>query len=157
MANGFGLIVPLILALCGVAGVTLVGLTIFELRRGRQSGSWPQVRGLVLESNVIERERADGGTIYSAEVTYGYTVSGDGHKSDRIDYEWPKTDLRSAKRVTDRYLVGQEITVYHHPVKPSVSVLEPGPGWTWANILGLLVGVVFLSVPVLVLLRMITE
>ena len=157
MANGFGLIVPLILALCGVAGVTLVGLTIFELRRGRQSGSWPQVRGLVLESNVIERERADGGTIYSAEVTYGYTVSGDGHKSDRIDYEWPKTDLRSAKRVTDRYLVGQGITVYHHPVKPSVSVLEPGPGWTWANILGLLVGVVFLSVPVLALLRMITE
>ncbi len=34
---------------------------------------------------------------------------------------------------------------------------EPGPGRTWANILGLLVGVVFLSVPVLALLRMITE
>ena len=106
----------------GIGGAAALSALV-DLRRGKRTAAWPQVKGKVLTSCVVE-SHSESGTSYSARVKYEYAVDSIRHTSDRIKFGWESADEQSAKGTAERYPAGSPVTVYHEPQEPSLSVLE---------------------------------
>ena len=106
----------------GIGGAAVVSALV-DLRSGKRTAAWPQVKGKVLTACVVE-SHSESGTSYSASVKYEYAVDGIRHTSDRIKFGWESADEQSAKGTAERYPAGSPVTVYYEPQKPSLSVLE---------------------------------
>ena len=120
MEETWRIIIGLIIA--GIGGFVAVG-TLVGLRSVKRSAAWPQVKGNVLASSVVE-SHSQSGTSYRAEVKYEYAVDGVHYTSDRIKFGWQKTRKRATKATAERYPAGSSVRVYYNPRKPSSSVLE---------------------------------
>ena len=106
-------------------GLSYWGWTI--LQDARASASWPSVQGQVTSSVVDRSTDSEGGTSYSPEVDYEYTVNDQRFSADRIKFgENSYSSRRQAEDVVARYPVGQTVAVYYDPVEPETAVLEPG-------------------------------
>ena len=114
------IIIALIIA--GIGGFVAVG-TLVGLRSAKRSAAWPQVKGNVLASSVVE-SHYQSGTSYRAEVKYEYAVDGVRYTSDRIKFGWRKGSKRGTKATAERYPTGSSVRVYYDPRKPSSSVLQ---------------------------------
>ena len=146
----------IILLLIGGVFTTIgivVGLVFGKpiLDQAKASEQWPQTPGGVLESELVE-SRDDGSTTYGAHVVYRYNLDGGEFESDRI---WFGGDYSTSNRsemfeVVKKYPVGQAVTVFYSPDKPSEAVLMPG-AYTSSYVL-FAIGMVFLVIGSLLLL-----
>jgi hypothetical protein len=81
----------------------------------------------------------DISTTYGASIQYEYNVSGQEIQGTRRSFTDMRTNsVRRAEQILARYPQDSSVTVYHHPDKPSLSVLEPGVEW-WMYALMLIV------------------
>ena len=92
---------------------------------GRSSLSWPRTKGMMLESEVRKIKRKPR---YFIRTLYEYTVHQKTFRRRMMacgDFLTSYTNGYSQKK-SDQYPSGKEVTVYYHPSKPGISVLEPG-------------------------------
>lgn len=107
------------------AGLSYWGWTI--LQDARASVSWPSVQGRVTSSVVDRSTDSEGGTSYSPEVDYEYTVNDVRYSGNRIKFGENSYSSRGrAEEVVARYRVGQTVAVYYDPDELETAVLEPG-------------------------------
>ena len=141
-----------------LAAIGAVG-TVRQVLKRKRSKAWPIAAGRVTASDVkveTRTERDDnGGTrtvqMYGARVGYSYSVAGvayEGHLVDWID--GVETSLEApARKVVEKYPVGQLVNVYYDPVDPKMAILEP---WRIKGILLLILFTVAFGVAGAVLL-----
>ena len=120
--------------------LTIIGaaLTFFLLRnavRGLASKGWPTTWGTVLASDVTRSTSTDDdgstSTNYGAKITYEYEVEGEKYFGDRRSFaEYTSGSSARAYRIAHKYPAGSQVTVYYHPRKPELCVLEPGVNWS---------------------------
>ena len=140
----------------GIAGLLWVS---HELAKARASRSWPTVEGKISTSYVEERRRTGGRDspsylVYIVHIRYSYEVDGKTYSSDRIHFFRGRRQYRvkdTAEGLVDRYSLGKQVTVYHHPDEPEIAVLEAGvsssgqvQGARWTSIAGLAFGAIVL-------------
>ncbi len=111
-------------------GALGIGRWVFDLWRSHRSLRWPQVKGKILASELIEDPNVDLHSIthYSLDIAYEYEVGGVRYKSERVSFEgriMSSTKLR-VERVEAGYPTKAEVLVYFDPDNPAFSVLEPG-------------------------------
>ncbi len=116
-------------ALAASTGLTLRACRIFVL--GRASLRWSRVEGRILqlgfdESTVYDPE-GDGDVVFTAHLTYAYTVRGRRYRSERFTYR-PTRWLaqRDAYAMLRGLHKGQAVDVYHDPQRPERAVVLPG-------------------------------
>jgi hypothetical protein len=124
-----------------IAVIAAIGAVRQFIRRSR-SKSWPIAAGRVTVSEVTAETRTETDsdntrrqvTMYGSRIAYAYSVGGvayEGHLVDWID--GMQTNMQGpARRVVEKYPVGQNVNVYYDPANPKMAVLEP---WRMKGIL----------------------
>ncbi|MFW5857973.1 MAG: DUF3592 domain-containing protein, partial [Planctomycetota bacterium] len=69
-------------------------------------------------------------------LAYAYRVDGAAHEGFAVHLGWGRViGRRDPDRLRAEYPVGAPVTVHHHPDRPDVAVLEPGPsGRVWETL-----------------------
>lgn len=134
----------------GVVVGLLVGKPILD--NARATEQWPQTEGEILESELRETSSDNGSTLYSAHVVYHYALDGGEFESNRVWYgdSYSTSDRSEMFEIVKRFPVGETVTVYYSPDKPSESVLIPG-AYVLSHVL-YVIGLAFLGVGCLLLL-----
>ncbi len=138
---GFGLTVSF-LVLCSIGAYHFLSISV----RGFASRSWPETLGEVVSTSIRRSVYARGGTCFNGVITYRYVVDGRAYRSNSYDPRQQSKCFRKrsdAKEFTAWFSVGQRITVYYDPHRPSLAVLKPGLHPVTHAFYGLM-GVVFL-------------
>ncbi len=119
-----------------VIGISFIGLFVIvrNIVHGLNSRNWPITEGKVVHSGVQAHQSMDDdgdiSTTYGASIQYEYNVSGQEIQGTRRSFTEMRTNsVRRAEQILARYPQDSSVTVYHHPDKPSLSVLEPGVQW----------------------------
>jgi hypothetical protein len=118
--------------------------------RGLQSRLWPAASGTVVETFVRECERTSESStsptlLYEPVVRYTYEVNGEKRESRQIAFLVVLGSKEAAEKVIAKYPEGAKVTVYYHPKRPYLAVLEPGR-WFGAFLCSIVAGAVFLGV-----------
>jgi len=109
-----------------VFGLVLGGFGLYRYSMGRESGSWPAVKGKITYARP-EPRKVKKGTYYHAGVRYTYTVKGRSYTGTRITASDEHQKTRGgAKDVLRKYPVGGQVSVYYNPDEPGMSLLETG-------------------------------
>lgn len=116
-----------------ICAVVLIKMTV-DILNGLNSRNWPVTQGTVMQSGIHSRQSTDEdgftSTTYGATVLYTYNVSGEEIRGSRRSFADTRTSsVRRAEQILERYPQGSSVTVYYHPDKPTLSVLEPGVNW----------------------------
>jgi len=100
------------------------------LVRAIQSRGWPRTPGKVIESKVersaTSSESGSESYRYSPLVRYTYAVEGKTLESKQIAVGVISGSEAGAEAVVAKYPVNAQVTVYYHPGRPYLAVLEPG-------------------------------
>jgi hypothetical protein len=122
----------------GVLFLVVVGLLplLIGLRsiwRGLASARWPTVPATVLQAGVSETEGKDqrgrsSTTMYSADLTFGYRVSGRDYSTETVQFgkALGSGDPSEAAVLLLRYPPGSSVEVRRHPTDPSLATVKPG-------------------------------
>lgn len=114
-----------------IGSIALVGTSI-DLYRANASTSWSSVGGVVVDSGVSESSRAVGtisetSSTYKTDIVFHYIVNEKEYTNDTIRYSSTGNSERSeATYFSNKYPIGEKVTVYFSQYNPEVSVLEPG-------------------------------
>lgn len=139
---GFGLLL--------VIGAVVTWVLLRRAKRGLDSRNWPTTSGIVRASGVTIDRREDR-TTHGATIVYEYRVGGTTQVGDKRSFsDYRSSSGRRAYRIVAQYPVGSRVTVYYHPRKPELSVLEPGLNWSTPLFIAL--GLIFIAVGLLGLL-----
>lgn len=122
--------------LVAIAGIGAVRTAINIVRRNR-SKSWAIAPGRITASTMTEQEVSStyqDSTIYHARIAYAYTVNGASHTGTRIEWiDAVGADSKdAARKILDKYPVGQAVNVYFDAADPKSAILEP---WRMRGIL----------------------
>jgi len=109
-----------------VFGLVLGGFGLYRYTMGKESVSWPMVKGKITYSRA-EPKKVKTGHEYRPSVKYAYTVDGTSYKGNRITASdvYQKT-LSGAKDILKKYPTGGEVSVYYDPADPARALLETG-------------------------------
>jgi len=123
-----GYIIAIIL---GSVGLIILGRSIVN---GLSSRNWLTTEGEITGSSIEAHQSMDDDgdvrTTYGASIQYTYNVSGQEIQGTRRSFSDVRTNSRRrAEQILARYPQRSSVTVYHHPDKPSLSVLETGVHW----------------------------
>ncbi len=127
--------------------ISISFITLFVIGRnilhGLNSRNWPMTEGKVIHAGIQAHQSTDDegdtSTTYGASIQYEYNVSGQEIQGTRRSFTEMRTNsVRRAEQILARYPQDSSVTVYHHPDKPSLSVLEPGVKW-WTYVLMIVV------------------
>ncbi|MCE9562727.1 MAG: DUF3592 domain-containing protein [Planctomycetes bacterium] len=89
--------------------------------------SFPKAMAVVTRSEIIERRGSKGGTKYSLELTYQFSVGEQRHSATRLRYYSGETTRRSeAEQLHSEYRVGRSVVAYYPPESPDEAILRPG-------------------------------
>lgn len=110
------------------SAITLAFDVVLVVSAWRQTRAvnYPSVVGAVVYSRVQEHSDSDGGTTYSPDVRYVYTVEGREYHGDRYRYGQMASSDRNADRVVASLPVGREVPVFYNPADPADAVLKAG-------------------------------
>ena len=122
------MLVTVIASGLSIVGIVGVGGAILDLRRARQSSSWPVVEADVLDSRVEgRREAAHSGTGLEPAARYRYQFGGLKFVGTRIMFaSLTTTSQNGAKRFLEPLKPGARVLIRVCPSAPAVSVIEPG-------------------------------
>lgn len=105
----------------------LAGATLLKAREARKARAWPGVQGRITVSRRIEGPVEPVSTNAplppEIEIEFTYEVAGTSYIGDRPTLA-ERIAGTEADRLLARYPAGTEVTVFHDPADPSVSVLE---------------------------------
>lgn len=115
-----------------VAAVLCVGVFLWRSwQDGQASPQWPTVRGVIERcepfAHLQDPHHEGAQPQWRLMLRYRYEVAGQAYTGSRLGAmarHYP--DEAAVQAVCQRYPVGQQVTVFHDPVRPERSVLEPG-------------------------------
>ncbi|MBN2040216.1 MAG: DUF3592 domain-containing protein [Spirochaetes bacterium] len=109
-----------------VFGLILGGFGLYKYKTGKESVSWPSVKGKITYSRV-EAGRNNKKQEYLPSVKYIYRVNKKLYTGNNITASDVYQKTRgSANTILKKYPVGGEVSVYYNPANPDNSVLETG-------------------------------
>ena len=115
---------------------------------GARSTHWPRAIGTIVSSKVGERRDSEGSMMYSADISYRYSVHGNELTGDTVKFGG-QLELNSqtrAEKLVEKYPAGASVPVFYDPDDPRKCVLEPGKNpVAW---LGVAFGTVFMMIGV---------
>ena len=126
--NGcFGVFLILFLIIWYIA----LGFIFEEANEAKDAVNWPTTSGQVVETKVTSHTSSGSGsrksrTSYKSWVLYRYNIGGQTLENDVVQVMTSHDSRAEAKKVTDQYPVGSEVTVYYKMDEPETSVLVPG-------------------------------
>jgi hypothetical protein len=103
-----------------LAGGLLIGMSIVNGRKAKESLQWPSVPGVVLSSELVTDTVGEIAT-FTPVVTYSYVVNGRPFQSARIRFNPTR-----GKKILAKYPKGCPVQVFFDPLTPSTAVLEKG-------------------------------
>ncbi len=110
-----------------IAGVAIAGVGFRKMYKAAISTKWPTVTGCIASSELGRHSSDNGGTTYSADIDYEFTVNGITYRSNAVDFVSGSTSNLSAVQETiNRYPKSRQVAVHYDPADPYSSVLEPG-------------------------------
>jgi hypothetical protein len=110
---------------CLILGAWFTLTAAVTLVRGLLSRSWPMVTGVVRASRVLKKLNSEGDEVSRRKLEYSYSVNGKTYRGTRMRFgafgmfAWSANVARALQR-------GDEVSVFHSPSHPSVSVLQRG-------------------------------
>lgn len=124
----------IIFAIVGVifAGVGLffAGAAVLSVFRSILSRNWYPVPGTIVASEVsvnVGSSSSPTGASYDPRITYEYEVNGRLFTGNNLNFSRFRTNTPGqASNAVRHYPAGKTVTVYHDPIRPERSVLEPG-------------------------------
>lgn len=136
----------LVLIMCGVFGMTFLGVGVSMIIRGHKTDKWPTTTGKIIERTTSRNPGGPRGrsTSYSVSITYSYTVEDKSYTSGNIGqvgFQY-KTKVE-AQHAADSY--PEEVTVYYNPINPDDCTIVKGTPWFTAVFL-LVLGTLFFSI-----------
>lgn len=94
--------------------------------------SWPTTEGIIRTAQMGRHRGNKGGTTYSADVSYNYSVGGSRYTGTKVAFGMMSSSSGYAQGVLNRYPVGANVPVHYSPDNPATAVLETGiHGGTW--------------------------
>ncbi len=118
-----------------LAGLALLLIAAFDLRKATLAKTWPTTEGRILDSRLREKTDSDG-TSYEVAILYEYWVNGVAHRSDVWRIRAGSSSFtKSASRTVASYPVGASVPVYFNPENPADAMLEPGK-ISWSLLFG---------------------
>ncbi|MGZ4971531.1 MAG: DUF3592 domain-containing protein [Limisphaerales bacterium] len=110
----------------------IVGIGVNLAFQSIRCKSWPTTEGIVRTSEIGRHRSNKGGTTYSADVSYDYSVGGSRYTGTKLAVGAMSSSSSYAQGVLKRYPVGAKVTVHYSPSDPETAVLETGiHGGTW--------------------------
>jgi hypothetical protein len=106
--------------------VFAIGRSIRDGRLARESGTWPEVPGVVVSAQFSRSSagRTSPSTCWPI-VRYRYVVAGTGFTGRRVTF-LGGYGCTEARDIVNRYPANAIVTVRYRPGDPTISVLEPG-------------------------------
>ena len=106
-------------------------LLVISIPRTLRTKHWPTTFGLVTGSKLKESQRLTKNgssiTVYSADISYDYTINNSKHASKKIKWVDHRSNNQSHhQEIVNRYALGQRVEVFYNPKNHSVGLLEPG-------------------------------
>lgn len=132
---------------CACIGFLAISLSIHLLYLALVSNNWPQASGTIVESKLNSRkvDTQEGVKVINAfTIKYEYRVKSHKYLGGTVAFG----KLVSPEVAVDKYKPGDTVNVHYHPNKSSESVLEPGINA--GNFMGMLFGLVFIGVALLI-------
>jgi hypothetical protein len=115
-----------------VIGLAAAGIGLWMILQSWRSEHWPVVAGVVQSAEMKSQDSDNGGTTYSAAVTYTYQVGGVSYTGEKVSIGSMSASSAYAQGILQRYPAGQKVSVHYAPGDPSEAVLETGfHGGTW--------------------------
>lgn len=105
---------------------TFIG-TGSQVLKARQGKNWPTVPGKIVYSDVRSSDIGEQ-TTYNARVVVAYAVDGLGYESQDRLFAGERSEFntyQTALKQTERFTIGDEVTVYYNPRYPDDMTLEP--------------------------------
>jgi hypothetical protein len=95
------------------------------------SKNWPTTEGTVVSQEYVTKQEDRGwrGTRSFYHVSYTYSVENVAYTSDNVRFGLQILSVFFSaveEKHAAHYPTGRKVTVYYHPQRPGVSVLEPG-------------------------------
>ncbi len=122
---------PIVFVLIGI-NLVISGMEV--IRQARESTHWPATKGVITfsEINAVKvhtnyASDSEEQKRYAAIVKYKYTVRNDTYIAQNISFgNAGDGTAERANEIIRRYEKGKAVAVYYNPIKPELSVLEPG-------------------------------
>ncbi len=133
-----------------VLGVVIIGAGINLAFQSIRCKDWPTTQGIIRTAEMGRHRGNKGGTTYSANVSYDYSVGGSRYTGKKVAFGMMSASSSYARGILERYPIGAKVPVYYSPDNPETAVLETGVhGGTWicfgVGSVFVLVGVMFLQ------------
>jgi hypothetical protein len=113
-------------------GIAMLGVGLNLVFQSLRCKSWPTTQGTIQSAEIGQHRGSKGGTSYSADVSYGYSVRQTHYTGTKIAFGMMSASASYARGVLNRYPVGAKVPVYYSPNDPGTAVLEPGiHGGVW--------------------------
>ena len=114
-----------------IAWYAALGFIFEDANDAKDAVNWPTASGEVVETNITSHTSSGSGnrrsrTSYHPWVLYRYNVGGQTLENNVVQILASHDSRAEAKKVTDQYPVGSEVTVYYKMDEPDTSVLVPG-------------------------------
>lgn len=149
----------IVAGICTVIGGLACAGTLRQLISRQRSKSWSVAPGRITMSGITTEVQTetdgDNGprqtTMYGVNLAYTYAVGGNDLTGTRVDWvDGIKTSYPGpARKLVEKYPVGQLVNVYYDPADPATAMLEP---WRMRGILFLgLFALVFSSASMLLI------
>lgn len=119
------MIILIKIVISAIVGPLLLFTGLKELRLADESPNWPAVTGHITKSEIVPGKR-----IYTLDIEYQYSLGNDSFTGETIAFgmsPYADSDRAVVEKDQQKYLTDTKVTVYRHPTKPHISVLEPGP------------------------------
>jgi hypothetical protein len=124
--------VPLVFSLAiMVIGLCVALYSYKQISLARGSINWRTVPAEILSSKVKvsqqEAEKKRTYTVYSANISFRYTVNGQEFTSNHAMVDQPaKTFSRDAEALVAKFPPGKTVMAHYDPANPSYAILETG-------------------------------
>ena len=118
----------------GLGFLTLIFITFLSgIFRAIQSKRWPVTPGEIIESTIKKQSEIDGRPevykryTYRPVVRYRYSVAGESLEGNQVRSGVVSSSSEAdAQRIIAQYSLRKKVSVFHHPGRPQLAVLEPG-------------------------------
>jgi len=116
----------LLLIVC--LGGSLCALGLYDIVKGLESGSWPEVSGTILTSHISFSQSGNHSTRSAGSLRIAYIYRVGGRMFSGTRYAWGPQSPSAVRDLAnaDELAVGSRIAVFYSPKDPSSSVIVPG-------------------------------
>ncbi len=123
--------------------------SLLYLRNAIKSVKWTKCTGKILKSTVHIKDFV---MIYSPKIKYKYSFDNKQYYANRVLWGFPietrKFTNNISKTLADFYKIDDIITIYVHPTKPKISVIEAGI--KWQTLFYISIGVFFIIIAIVI-------